>query len=182
MMSKLPPGSRAEQVKFAHDLMRQQELERPRVRLTRTKRRMGVAGLYLAVLATAGLLGALAANAVSGNKAIAILYFLIAVQSLFFVLLTYSVGNLTRGNASLDERERYLRDHATAQAYKILAVVLGSMSFIAVFANEVFHWLPNVNPAVGVTPFLMPFIWFVASLPMAVIAWTLPDPEANSET
>lgn len=181
MKAELPPGSRAQKVQFARDLKRQHDLERSRVRLTRTKRRVAVTGLYLVVLATAGWVGALAANVVWGNKAIGIVYFLVAVQAIFFAILLYAVGGLTRGNASLDERQRLQRDRAYAYAYRILMVMLGLVSFGAIIANTSFGWMPIVNRAVGMTPFLVPLIWFAASLPMAVMAWILPDdvePEA----
>jgi len=180
MKAKLPPGTRAEKVEFARNLMRQQQLETPSIRMSLTKRRLTVAGLYLLVGATVSLLVALAANVLSG-KAIAILYFLMGAQALVFGVLTYSVGMLNKGDASLDERERSQRDHATALAYKIVVVALSALSVGAIGANLAYQWIPKLNPAVGLVPFLIPFIWFVGSLPMAVMAWTLPDPDSGPD-
>jgi hypothetical protein len=118
---------------------------------------------------------------VSGNKAMAVLWFSLGVQAAFFVVLTYSVGGLNKSDSSLDERERSQRDHATALAYKILGFAVAALTIAALVANTAFGWVPKVDSAVGLTPFLMPFIWFVGSLPMAVMAWTLPDPDPSSE-
>jgi hypothetical protein len=67
-----------------------------------------------------------------------------------------------------------------ALAYKILIVVVATVAFAAIAANEVFQWVPRVNPALGVAPFIIPFLWFVSTLPMAVIGWTVPDPDPES--
>jgi hypothetical protein len=181
MRPKLPAGTRAERLQFVRDLRRQQELERPRVRLSRTWRRVSVAGLGLSVLSTAAWLSAWAADVVSGRMATGVAYGLLAAQTVMLVVLTYSVGNLTRGNDDLDERERAQRDHATASAYKILSGVVGTATLAAIAANVFFTWHPDVNPKVGVMPFLFTFIWFVAGLPMAVMAWTLSDPAPATE-
>ena len=176
MKGTLPPGTRAEQVEFARRLMRRQELGHSHVRLTRTQRRLAVTGLLLFLFATLGWLLALAANIVTGNKALATLYFLLGAQALCFVVLTYSVGDLNN-KPNLDERERALRDHAKALAYNILMVVVALGSIAAIFADTQLHWLPAPRPYMGMTAYLAPFIWLVAGLPMAVMAWTLPDPE-----
>ena len=181
MKSKLPPGSRAERIEFVRNLRRQHALERPRVRLARNRRRIAAAGLFLIVAATAGWLALLASNLVSGNKAIAAVYFGIAAQSFLFVVLVYSVGGLTAADRDLDERERALRDHMYALAYRILGIVVGGLSFIAVTANVIFNWHPAINPAIGVAPFLVTFIWFLGTLPFALIAWTVPDPEPDTQ-
>jgi hypothetical protein len=182
MKAKLPPGTRAEKVEYARNLMRQQQLETPTIRLRRTKRRVTVAGLYVVIAATVAWLVALAANVVSGNKAFAVLYFLLGVQAIFFVVLTYSVGMLNKGDASLDERERSQRDHATALAYKILGLVVAALTIALIPASDVFHWVPKLNVELGpsLVPFVLPFLWFMGSLPMAVMAWTLADPDPES--
>jgi hypothetical protein len=180
MKAKLPPGTRAEQVEYARSLMRQQQLETPTIRMTRTQRRVAVTGLYVIVAATVVWLVALALSVVSG-KAIAVLYFLMGAQAICFLVLTYSVGALNKSDSSLDERERSQRDHATALAYKILIVVVSTLTLGAIAANLAYQWVPKVNPAVGLVPFLVPFIWFVGTLPMAVMAWTLPDPDRSPE-
>jgi hypothetical protein len=181
MKAKLPPGTRAEQVEYVRNLMRQQQLETPSIRLTRTKRRLAVAGLYIVVAATLAMLIAFAMHFVSGNRAMAVLWFLLGIQTIFFVVLTYSVGGLNRGDSSLDERERSQRDHATAIGYKILVFVAAAVTLAALVANTAFGWVPKVDPTVGLSPFLMPLIWFVSSLPMAVMAWTLPDPDPSPQ-
>ena len=180
MKAKLPPGTRAEKVEFARRLMREQQAARSKVRLSRLKRRLLVADLYVVVLATVVWLTVVASNTVAGNQAIALLWFLLAVQAALFVALTYSVGDLTRP-FGLDERERFLRDRATALAYRILAVAVAALSFAAIVADQGFHWLPHFNASMGVTPYLVPFIWFTASLPVAVLAWTLPDPDPEPD-
>jgi hypothetical protein len=138
--------------------------------------------LYLLVAATLAWLGALAANVVpASNKALAIQDFLLAGQTVVFLVLTYSVGGLNKRDSSLDERERSQRDHATAFAYKILVVFMATVTVTAIVATTVFGWVPRLNPAVGLVPFLVPFIWFVGTLPMAVMAWMLPDPDPSPE-
>jgi uncharacterized membrane protein YidH (DUF202 family) len=182
MKAKLPRGTRAEQVEFARNLMRQQQLETPSIRMTRAKRRAAVAALYLLVAATVSWLAALATNVVPvSSKALAVQDFLLAGQVVVFGVLTYSVGGLNKRDSSLDERERSQRDHATAFAYKILVAVVATVTFTAIVANTVFGWMPRLNPAVGLMPFLVPLVWFVGTLPMAVMAWTLPDPDPSPE-
>ena len=133
MNAKLPPGTRAEQVEFARNLMRRQQLETPTIRMSRAKRRVAVASLYLIVAATVVWLAGIAANVVSGGKVIAILYFFLSAQAIAFAVLTFSVGGLNRGDSSLDERERSQRDHATAFAYKVLGVVIAGLTLAANF-------------------------------------------------
>lgn len=181
MKSKLPPGSTGERIEFARNLRRQHALERPRVRLARNKRRIAAAGLLLVVLATAGWLALLASDLVTGNKAVAVVYFGITAQTFLFLVLTYSVGGLIAADTDLDERERALRDHMYALAYRILGIVIGGLSFIALTANVIFNWHPAVDPAIGIAPFLVTLIWFLGTLPTALIAWTVPDPEPDAE-
>ena len=180
MKVKLPQGTRAEKVEFARNLRRQDELERPHIKMTRTKRRVVVAALLSFVIAELAWLAALVANLAGGNKATAILYFLAGAQALCFVVLTYSVGDLTQ-KPDLDERERAQRDHATASAYKILGLVVAFGFLGAIIANGVFQWAPAFRPDLPLSAYLLPFAWLVASLPMAVIAWTLPDPVPDTK-
>jgi hypothetical protein len=173
-----PPRTPAEEIAYTMEVIRQQAEVRSKVRFSRMKRRLAVAGLYLELAATVAWLVALSTNTVSGSKSGAALSFLIALQTIFFVVLTYSVGDLTKRNAALDERERAQRDHATALAYKILSavVVVGGLSAIA--ANGVLKWGSVSNTDIEL---LVPLMWFTVSLPMAVLAWTLPDPEPDPE-
>jgi hypothetical protein len=179
-MPKLPPGSRAEQVEYARNLIRQQELEAPSVRFSRSTRRVAVVGLT-AVFGVAGvLLAAVVANVVAPNKLFAAFYFLLGIEALIVAFLGFAVGRLNQRTAALDERERSLRDHAFALAYRILSVILGVCSLGAIIATAGLHWSPTVNSAVGLAPFLVVLIWFIVGLPLAVLGWTLPDPEPES--
>ena len=176
MRAKLPPGTRSEKVEFARNLRRQHELMRPHIHMSRSKRRVALAALLTFMVAELSWFVAVAAKVVAGNKALAILYFFAAAQAICFVVLTVSVGDLTMRN-DLDERERAQRDHATASAYKILMVVVAAVSLGAITANLKFGWFPALGPGLPLSTYLVPFIWLVASLPIAVIAWTLPDPD-----
>jgi hypothetical protein len=178
-MSSKP--TRAELVERNRQIMLRQQLELSKVKLSRTKRRIVVCGLYLGLIATTLWLGALTANWLSGNKATAILYFLGAVQIAFYVVLTFSVGDMNNVLLKLDERERAQRDRATALAYRILMVFIAVASSIAIVASTTLHWPVAPKPDFGLSAYLVPLIWFVASLPMAVLAWTLPDPDPDPE-
>ena len=92
----------------------------------------------------------------------------------------YAVGNLTQLDWVLDERERAQRDRAMAIAYRILMVVIGLVALAVGIAATV-HALPMPTAQVGVQAYIAELLWFVVSLPLAVMAWTLPDPEPDPE-
>ena len=180
MKPKLPQGTRAEKVAFARNLYRQDQLGRAKIKMARTKRRWVVAGLAIVIaLTVAGQLG-VGLGILPEGKTVGVLWALIGVQAIFFVVLTYAVGNLTQLDWVLDERERAQRDRAMAIAYRILMVVLALVS-VAVLTADLAHRLPMQTAQVGVQAYVAQFLWFVVSLPMGVMAWTLPDPEPEPD-
>ena len=100
-----------------------------------------------------------------------------SAQVTCFLLLNYSVRGLLLGNAYIDERERELRDRATAVAYRILA---GALAFIALYVVVPLMFklgLPMPSTAWHLLLLLIPLGWLATSLPQSVLAWTLPDHE-----
>jgi hypothetical protein len=181
MKPKLPGSTMAEKLQFARNLYREQQARRSKVRWTRRTRHVMVVALVVVVASTIGILLPLTANVIAGGKVVAVVYFLLTVQAALFVALTYSVGGLNVASQYLDERERAVRDHAWALAYRILSVVVVFPSFAVLLAMDLFHWTPAPNSSLHLTEYLLPFLWFVGTLPMAVMAWTLPDPEPEPE-
>jgi hypothetical protein len=92
-------------------------------------------------------------------------------------LLNYSVRGLLLGNEYIDERERELRDRATARAYRILTGVLGLITFYVIVTAMFKVGLPTPATAWQLLLALIPLGWLATSLPQSVLAWTLPDPE-----
>jgi hypothetical protein len=122
MKREIPTGGRAERKAFALGWIRERRSDVPSVRLTRGRRRLIVVGLYLLLLATVSALagGPGAMPSVLGATPATYLIWLFTAQFTCFMLLNYSVRGLLLGNAYIDERERELRDRATAVAYRIL--------------------------------------------------------------
>ena len=181
MKPKLPQGTRAEKVAFARNLYRQDQLGRAKIKMALAKRRWVVAGWALLVpLTVAGQLAVGLQHVLLQGKALGLLGMLLSVQVILVVVLLYAVGNLTQLDWVLDERERAQRDHAMAIAYRILIVVTAVVATVVLVAG-IAHTLSGPTNEVGVPAYISEFIWFVIGLPLAVMAWTLPDPEPEPE-
>ncbi len=179
MKSEIPPGSRAERKAFALGWIRQRRAEEPGVRLSRGRRRLIVAGLYLLLLATVSALagGPGAMPTILGATPATLLIWLFIAQFVCFMLLNYSVRGLLLGNAYIDERERELRDRATAVAFRILTGAIGLISLYVIVDMLFQLGLPIPSTAWQLLLALIPLGWLATSLPQSVLAWTLPDPE-----
>jgi hypothetical protein len=187
MKREIPTGSRAERRAFANMWIRERRADEPGVRLSRGQRRLIVVALYLLLLATVSALaggqaGMAAMPSILGATPVSYLIWLAAAQLTCFMLLNYSVRGLLLGNAFIDERERELRDRATASAYRILTGVLGFTAVYAIVASMFRLGLPTPSTAWQLVLALTPLGWLAASLPQSVLAWTLPDPEARPQT
>jgi hypothetical protein len=138
-----------------------------------------VAGLYLLLLATVSALAGGPGDmpSVLGATPVTYLIWLLVAQLTCFMLLSYSVRGLLLGDAYIDERERELRDRATAVAYRILSGVLGFVSLYVIVAMLFKLGLPIPTSASQLLILLIPIGWLATSLPQSVLAWTLPDPE-----
>ena len=178
MKPELPQGTRAEKVAFARELFRQQQLGLTKIKMARTKRRWVAGGLAVIMAMTIAGQLAVGLGILPESKTVGILWALFAVQVAFFVVLLYAVGNLTQLDAVLDERERAQRDHAMAMAYRILLVVI-AVAAVGVTIAGTLHALPVPTAQVGLNAYVADLIWFVASLPLVLMAWTLPDPERD---
>ena len=180
MKPELPQGTRAEKVAFARSLYRQHQLGRAKIKMARANRRWVVAGQVAVVALTVAAQVAVGLKILPEGKALGLLWMLLGVQAIFFVVLMYAVGNLTQLDWVLDERERAQRDHAMALAYRILMVVIALVA-LAFLIADLTHTLPVPTVQVGVPAYVGQVLWFVVSLPLAVMAWTLPDPEPEPE-
>jgi hypothetical protein len=179
MKREIPAGGRAERSAFARRWIRERRADEPGVRLSRGRRRLIVAGLYLLLLATVATLagGPNGMPTILGIPPVTSLIWLFTAQFTCFMLLNYSVRGLLLGNAYIDERERELRDRATAAAYRILA---GALAFISLYVTVGLMFklgLPIPTTAWQLLLALIPLVWLATSLPQSVLAWTLPDPE-----
>jgi hypothetical protein len=180
MKPEIPTGSRAHRIAFARGWIRERRADEPGVRLSRGRRRLIVAGLYLLLLATVSALagGPGALPSVLGATPVSYLIWLFTGQFSCFLLLNYSVRGLLAGDAYIDERERELRDRATAVAYRILTGALGLISLYVIVAVMFNLGLPIPSTAMQLLLALIPLGWLATSLPQSVLAWTLPDPES----
>jgi hypothetical protein len=182
MKREIPTGTRAERRSFAHMWIRERRAEEPAVRLSRGRRRLIVIGLYLLLLATvsdlaAGPGGLDRVPSILGATPVSYLIWLATAQFGCFMLLNYSVRGLLLGNAYIDERERELRDRATARAYRILTGALGLLSLYVIVVAMFNLGLPTPSTAWQLLLALIALGWLATSLPQSVLAWTLPDPE-----
>jgi hypothetical protein len=132
--------------------------------------------LVATISALAGGPGAM--PSVLGATPVTYLIWLATAQLVCFMLLNYSVRGLLLGNAYIDERERELRDRATAIAYRILTGAIGFISLYVIVALLFKLGLPLPATAMQLLLALIPLGWIATSLPQSVLAWTLPDPEA----
>jgi hypothetical protein len=186
MKPEIPTGSRAERKAFALGWIRQRRADEPGVRLSRFRRRLIVVALYLLLLATVSALaggpeGMGKWPSVLGAGPVSYLIWLATAQVTCFMLLTYSVRGLLLGDAYIDERERELRDRATARAYRILTGALAFTSLYFVVAAIFKVGLPVPSTAFQFVLLTIPLGWIATSLPQSVLAWTLPDPELLAE-
>jgi hypothetical protein len=179
MKREIPTGGRAERTAFARRWIRERRADEPGVRLSRGRRRLIVAGLYLLLVATVATLagGPNGMPTILGIPPVTSLIWLFTAQFTCFLLLNYSVRGLLLGNAHIDERERELRDRATAVAYRILAGALAFITLYVVVALIFKLGLPMPSTAWQLLLLLIPLGWLATSLPQSVLAWTLPDPE-----
>jgi hypothetical protein len=180
MRREIPKGGRAARIAFARGWIRERRADEPGVRLSRGRRRLIVAGLYLLLLATVSALSGGPADAlpsILGITPVTYLIWLVTAQLTCLMLLNYSVRGLLLGNAYIDERERELRDRATAVAYRILTGAVALISLYAIVALLFKLGLPMPSTAWQLLLLLIPLGWLATSLPQSVLAWTLPDPE-----
>ena len=183
MKREIPNGGRAERKAFALGWMRERRADVPGVRFSRRRRRLIVVGLYLLLVATVSALagGPGAMPSVLGATPVTYLIWLASAQILCFMLLNSSVRGLMLGNDYIDERERELRDRATAVAYRILTIAVGFISVYFIVASMFKIGLPIPSTAMQLLLALIPLVWIATSLPQSVLAWTLPDPELLAE-
>lgn len=180
MKREIPKGSRVERIAFARGWIRERRADEPGVRLSRGRRRLIVAGLYLLLVATVAALSGGPSDAlpsILGVTPVTYLTGLATAQLTCFLLLNYSVRGLLFGEAHIDERERELRDRATAVAYRILTGAVALISLYVIVALIFRLGLPLPSTAWQFLLLLIPLGWLATSLPQSVLAWTLPDPE-----
>lgn len=180
MSAQIPPRTRAEQIAERLEERRQLELSRPSLRLSRTKRRIAVVATYSVL--TALLVTYVAWFSSSPDEPALMLWLTAGLLALAtsFTVVDYAVGGfVNKREALLDERERAIRDHATAAAYRVLGTLIALATFYVMFAILNPHWLPIPRSLQESVPFAVALIWLVTSLPRAILAWTLPDPETG---
>jgi hypothetical protein len=180
MKPEIPKGTRAMRLAFARNWIRQRRADEPAVRLSRGRRRVIVVALYLFLAATVSALAGGAGSPLPpflGISSVTWLIWLFVTQFGAFMLLSYSVRGLLLGDAYVDERERVLRDQATARAYRILSGALAILSLYALLAMGFNIGLPVPSTPQHLLLLTIPLGWLAVSLPMSVLAWTLPDPE-----
>jgi hypothetical protein len=172
MTTRIPPVTRDE-IAYRKALVRQNRLSGPSVRFSRALRRGAVVGLYVSL----GLL-------LTVNVFVSLPGPLLVVPFVFFFIVVFSVGGLGMwtGRDRLDERESYLDDHATANAYKVVAV---AVILLAAYLGLVYFFkagLPLPSTSRDLLNLVIPLFYLVITLPRAILAWTLPDPVRDPKT
>jgi hypothetical protein len=146
--------------------------ETPRVRFSRWRRRVLVGALYLVLafvalaLPAASLLASLSEMEVMG------LILLLWILAMLMLFVTASVGSFMARGAVLDERER-----ANDIAFRLLEVAIILVTGYAIVASTGRIGLPEPTNAGQLMVFLMPIFFLALSLPPAVLAWSVPDPD-----
>ncbi len=146
--------------------------ETPRVRFSRWRRRVLVGALYLVLafvalaLPAASLLASLSEMEVMG------LILLLWILAMLMLFVTASVGSFMARGAVLDERER-----ANGIAFRLLEVAIILVTGYAIVASTGRIGLPEPTNAGQLMVFLMPIFFLALSLPPAVLAWSVPDPD-----
>jgi hypothetical protein len=151
--------------------------ETPRVRFSRWRRRVLVGALYFVLafvalaLPAASLLASLSEMEVMG------LILLLWILAMLMLFVTASVGSFMARGAVLDARERAERDRANGIAFRLLEVAIILVTGYAIVASTGRIGLPEPTNAGQLMVFLMPIFFLALSLPPAVLAWTVPDPD-----
>ena len=192
MKARIPQDPSAE---FMAERIRQRQLALPILRLSRVRRRIAVVVLYLLLIATAivlrvgpgtwttgwsDLMTSAAKNFAAVALLVVVLAALVGAQVVVFLVISYSIHRWTTGIETLDERERIERDRATVIAYKLLSVAVVLLTFYALAASGK-HDLPVPTTGWQLFIFLLPLYSAVSTLPTAMLAWRLPDPEPDLE-
>jgi len=174
--ARIPSGSREERLAFAREWLRRRDAL-PRVRFSRRRRRVlvGASALVLGVLFIA-LPGASLQKTLP-EPAVVGLILLLVVLAWLMLLVNGSVGNFAATRGQLDERERGQRDRATAVSYRLVQAAIVIVTGYALLGTNTRVGLPVPTDAGQLMMFLMPLYFLALTLPTAVLAWTLPDPD-----
>jgi hypothetical protein len=162
--------------------MRQRQQASQRVRYSKARRRILVATLYLVVAATVFVLPAAAMASTVGLPQRWGLVLLLVAPPVLLAFISAAVGGFNPRTALLDERERAQRDRATAVAYRLLAAAVILTTVYAIGASTQRVDLPVPSTPGQLFVFLIPIYFLALSLPIAVLAWTLPDPDPEPES
>jgi polyferredoxin len=174
--ARIPSGSREERLNFAYEWLRRRDAL-PRVRFSRRRRRVlvGAGALVLALLFIA-LPGA-SFQSTLPEPAVVGLVLLLVVLAWLMLLINGSVGNFAAQRGRLDERERAQRDRATAVSYRLVQAGIVIVTGYAMLGSSGKVGLPVPTNAGQLMMFLLPLYFLALTLPTAVLAWTLPDPD-----
>jgi hypothetical protein len=179
--ARIPSRTREERLAFAREWMRRRDAL-PRVRFSRRRRRIIVAAHYLLLaFLFFALPGASLATSMPEPEVVGLILIIVLLAWLL-LFINGSVGNFASRGAQLDERERAQRDRATATAYRMLEGAIVIATGYAIVGSTWRIGLPVPSNAGQLMMFLLPLYFFALTLPIAVLAWTLPDPEPEPET
>lgn len=147
--------------------------------LSRARRRLLVAAMYLGLVAYAG------AVAFGQDRWWVLLFFVplvisIAIHFRFILPIAKEVNREVP--RKLDERQLMVRDRAYYYAYRILGTIL-VLTIVSVTAATAFDAasLPLPRTSTQFSGLLAASALLVATLPATVIVWTEPDPSPDEE-
>jgi hypothetical protein len=174
MSSGIPPRTREEQIAYHNEVIRQNELARPKVHFSRATRRVLVVFLY--VVLSAFVFGHYALSVGVTSSGILLSNYWIVPLIPFYAVI-YSVGGIGQwaGRRKLDEHERAAGEQATATAYGAVFIGIFLLLIDAIVVN---YKLGLPVPTLDMY-LVWPLFWLAVSLPQAILAWTLPDPASE---
>lgn len=148
-------------------------------RLSRRRRRLLVAGVYVGLISYAGTLLALE-NPSWLWLGLGGLLTTMAIH--FWLLRPFTQRIADTKESDLDERQMTVRNRAYYSAYQVLAAVV--MSALLYWQIDLQHFegaLPSPDiTANNATSVFTAALWLIITLPTSIIAWNEPDPDEEN--
>ena len=150
--------------------------------LGRGQRRLLVAAIYLGLVTY--VVEALMAESTWWLSVVGFFGFFATIVIHFSLLLPFTQRIADEKESKLDERQAAVRNRAHRTAYQILgSVVMLALVYTSIslgyFSNQL--WTPEIT-ADNASTIAMGAVFFIITLPTAIIAWNEPDLEPEKES
>lgn len=150
-------------------------------RLSRRRRRLLVAGVYVGLISYAGTLLALE-NPSWLWLGLGGLLTTMAIH--FWLLRPFTQRIADTKESDLDERQRTVRNRAYYSAYQVLgSVVITALLYWHLDVQQFEGALPSPDvTGENATSLFVGILWLIITLPTSIIAWNEPDPDEEDGT